>query len=300
MDYDSPWKEALDRFFRLFLLFFFPKVAARIDWSRDHEPLDTELRKVVRDAETGLRYIDRLVKVFRPRGESRLLHAEVQCEPEEGFERRMHVYNYRVEDVYGEPVLTLVVPGDDNPDWRPSRYVFEEDGCERTLTFLTVKLLDYENQGEALEDDANPFGLMVAAHLLARRTRRDMAARMEGKLRVLRKLRAKEMEPIDRGEWWRILDWLLELPDEMEREVKRLGAEAAKEGTVPRVSGFERVAYEEGLLDALETFLTHRFGADTPAFLSDLKKKYDANLLKAVHRAAVEGASLEELRKLLP
>ncbi len=33
-DYDSPWKEALDRYFEAFLLFFFPQTHADIDWTR--------------------------------------------------------------------------------------------------------------------------------------------------------------------------------------------------------------------------------------------------------------------------
>jgi hypothetical protein len=33
-DYDSPWREALDRSFELFLAFFFPQAHADIDWSR--------------------------------------------------------------------------------------------------------------------------------------------------------------------------------------------------------------------------------------------------------------------------
>ena len=35
--YDSPWKEALERFLRAFLEFFFPEMFARIDWSRGYE-----------------------------------------------------------------------------------------------------------------------------------------------------------------------------------------------------------------------------------------------------------------------
>ncbi|HTE20367.1 MAG TPA: hypothetical protein VK689_18540, partial [Armatimonadota bacterium] len=64
-DYDSPWKEALERYFPPFLAFFFPVAYADIDWSRGYEFLDKELQSVVRDAELGRRLVDKLVRVWR-------------------------------------------------------------------------------------------------------------------------------------------------------------------------------------------------------------------------------------------
>ena len=45
-DNDSPWKEMLEQELPLALAFFFPKVHADLDWTRDHESLDQELRKL--------------------------------------------------------------------------------------------------------------------------------------------------------------------------------------------------------------------------------------------------------------
>jgi hypothetical protein len=53
LDYDSPWKEALERYFKGFMAFFFPTAHAGIDWTRGYEFLDKELQRVVRDAESG-------------------------------------------------------------------------------------------------------------------------------------------------------------------------------------------------------------------------------------------------------
>ena len=44
-DYDSPWKEALAKYFKAFLALFFPAAHAGIDWSRGYESLDQELRR---------------------------------------------------------------------------------------------------------------------------------------------------------------------------------------------------------------------------------------------------------------
>ena len=67
-DYDSPWKEALESYFPQFMAFFFPDIDAQIDWQRGWEFLDKELQQIVRDAEVGRRFVDKLVKVWRRKG----------------------------------------------------------------------------------------------------------------------------------------------------------------------------------------------------------------------------------------
>jgi hypothetical protein len=67
-DYDSPWKEALERYFPQFMALLFPAVFAEINWAIPHKFLETELQKIVRDAESGRKYMDKLVKVFALNG----------------------------------------------------------------------------------------------------------------------------------------------------------------------------------------------------------------------------------------
>ncbi len=49
-EYDSPWKQLLERFFPEFMAFFFPDAHGEIDWEAGYEFLDKELARVVRDA----------------------------------------------------------------------------------------------------------------------------------------------------------------------------------------------------------------------------------------------------------
>src|SRR5262245_12470271 len=90
-DLDSPWKDALETYFQEFVAFFFPQVHAAIDWARGYEFLDKELQQVVRDAELGRRFADKLVKVWRKSGTEQwvLIHIEVQGQPEVDFGKRM-------------------------------------------------------------------------------------------------------------------------------------------------------------------------------------------------------------------
>src|SRR6059058_4290008 len=93
-DYDSPWKEALDTYFEAFLALLFPAVHAQIDWSRGYESLDKEFQQVVREAELGRRFVDKLVKVWTKDGVERwvLIDVEVQTARDAEFPQRMYVY----------------------------------------------------------------------------------------------------------------------------------------------------------------------------------------------------------------
>ncbi len=120
--FDSPWKEVVETYLPEFIAFFFPDVYAQIDWEQGFEFLDQELRQVVRDAELGKRFVDKLVKIYRTGGEETwiLLHLEIQSQYEAGFAERIYVYQYRIYDRYRRKVASLVVLGDESRSWRPS------------------------------------------------------------------------------------------------------------------------------------------------------------------------------------
>jgi len=84
-DYDSPWKEALERYLPDFLALLFPQAYAGIDWSKGYEFLDTELQQIVRDAELGRRLADKLVRVVDTEGQEDwlLIHLEIQGKRDE-------------------------------------------------------------------------------------------------------------------------------------------------------------------------------------------------------------------------
>ena len=61
------------------MAWFFPPIAAEIDWARGHVFLDKELQKINRRAKEKRRYADKLVKVWRRTGEEMwvLVHVEI-------------------------------------------------------------------------------------------------------------------------------------------------------------------------------------------------------------------------------
>src|SRR5262245_22701577 len=136
-DYDSPWKEALDRYFEQCLAFFFPQAHADIDWGRGYQTLDKELQQVVPAAEQGRRYVDKLVKVWLKSGEEKwiLIHVEVQTSRESEFPKRMYVYNYRIFDRYDHEVVSLAILGDEDAGWRPDSFGHERWGFSAGIRY---------------------------------------------------------------------------------------------------------------------------------------------------------------------
>ncbi len=113
-DYDSPWKELPEEYFREFAEFFFPDMAEGADWEKGYEFLDKELQQAVRDAELGKRLADKLVKLRRRDGGEAwvLAHVEIQGQEKSDFAERMFVYNYRIFDRYHKPAGSFAVLAD--------------------------------------------------------------------------------------------------------------------------------------------------------------------------------------------
>ncbi len=248
-DYDSPWKDVLERYFPDFMAFFFPAAHADIDWSRGYESLDNELQQVVRDAEAGKRLADKLMKVHRHDGRSQIVrvHIEVQGGYDTAFAERMFIYHYRLYDRYRQPIVSLAVLGDDSESWRPAVYQTELWGCEMRLRFPVVKLTDYAERWAGLEASDNPFAVMVMAHLQTRATRNDPEARLGWKLRLVKRLYEKGYNREDVLELFRFIDWLLALPAPLEQRFQEQLTDYEAAMSTPYITSIERRGIEKGL-----------------------------------------------------
>ncbi len=247
-DYDSPWKDLLDRWHQRFLEFFFPVAAADIDWSRGYEFLDKELQKVTRRAVVGRRHVDKLIKVWRRSGQETwvLIHTEVQGNRETDFARRLYTYHSRLTDRYNRPVVTLVVLTDDHPDWRPERYEHALWGCRAVLEFPSVKLLDYRDHAGELEASDNPFAVVVLAQLAATATRRDPPARLAHKIGLTRRLYRLGLERDDILSLYAFIDWVLALPEALEEDYHRCIQEIEEAEHMQYVTTAERIGIQKG------------------------------------------------------
>ena len=269
-DYDSPWKQLIEWYFEAFMGFFFPAAHAQIDWRHSVQFLDKELQQVVRDADIGRRYADILVEVRLLDGANQwiLIHVEVQGQADTHFDERMFVYNYRLFDWHRQGVASFAVLSDEDPAWRPGRYVRELLGSRQHFTYPTVKLLDYGAQWVALEADDNPFATVVMAHLKNQETKADPAARYDWKFYLIRRLFERGYSQQDVINLFHFIDWVMRLPRDLEQQLREEIVQMEMRQAKPYVSMFARIERQEGRQEGrkeeavrfLLRLLTHRFG----------------------------------------
>ncbi len=265
-DYDSPWKEISGRFFPELVDFFAPDLHAIIDWQAGYELLEQELREMLRDAETGPRRVDKVVKVRTVAGKPLylVLHVEIQASREAGFPQRMFIYYYRLYDLYPEQVVSLAILADEEPDWRPEEYEHSLHGTEVKFGYRTVKIWEYNGRWAELEKDSNPFALIIRAHLKTKATRGDAEERLAWKINLIRELYERGYEREHVQELFRFIDWLLVLPDEMKESFHQQIEEIEQESKLKYVTSIERWALQEGhqkgLREVILAQLEEKFG----------------------------------------
>ena len=323
-EYDSPWKEALERYFCEFMAFFHPEAHREIDWTRGYEFLDKELQQIAPEATLGSRRVDKLARVWRREGDETwvLVHVEVQSQQEAGFAERMYVYNYRLFDRYHRHVASLAVLGDERAGWRPDSFGYELWGSQVGFRFPVIKLLDYRERWEELETSDNPFAVVVMAHLKAQETRRDEKGRKRWKLILIRRLYERGYSRQDVLQLFRFIDWVLRLPEEVEKMVWQAVREYEAEQRKPYITSVERIGFQQGmqqgiqqgiqqgmqqgirqgiqqgLLDGIKVGLKLRFGTEGLRLLPEIAKIKDVDVLRAVQEGLETAESIEDLRRL--
>lgn len=294
---------------------FFPQAYDDIDWSRGYEALDKELAQLVREAETGQRLADKLFKVWRKNGDEAwvLIHIEVQAQAEalEPFGERLYTYNYRIYDRFRRPVATLIVLGDAQPDWRPRQFGYTLWGTEVLLRFPSVKLLDFEGRESELERHANPFALIVLAHLQSLATRDDAQARRGWKVRLVKNLLDRGLVADDIRQLFRVIDWLLDLPRELAQSFWQEVQEFEKERTMPVFTSTEQYLIDKGreaglelgeresLLASIADWLQHKFGTAGAALVPPVRRIKDVKKLRKLQHDLWSADSLAAARALL-
>lgn len=163
-DYDTPWKDAVTRYFPEFMSFYFPDAHAEIDWLRPYVFLEQELAQVVQDSELGKRLVDKLVRVAKHGGAEQwvFVHIDIQGSFDRDFAERVFVYNYRIYDRYRRPVASLVLLADASASWKPASYHYKLFGCEVGIRFPLVKLNEYAADIAQLLREKNVFAIVTA------------------------------------------------------------------------------------------------------------------------------------------
>lgn len=126
----------------------------------------------------------------------------------------MYDYHHRIHDRYNRPVVSMAVLADERPDWKPSVYEEEHWGCRLRFEYLVCKLM--EIAPEQLEREDNPAAVVIAAHLATQRSTGNMEVRKGLKWQLTRRLYERGYERQDVRQLFRLIDWLMELPQSLE------------------------------------------------------------------------------------
>ena len=102
---------------------------------------------------------------------------------------------------------------------------------------------------------------------------------------------------------FRAIDWMMRLPADDDRLFWQDVQQYEQEKKMPYIPPEERMRIYDAcdrFVEAIEVDLEVRFGAEGLQLMPALRKLYDLDALRAIHRAALTANSLEELRALVP
>lgn len=167
---DPLWKSILEQTFSHFLRFIFPNADDVFDFRKPFDYLDKEFESLFPPEANGkgVRYVDKLVKIFLKNGGEQfiLCHIEVQSSKGKGdLAERMFRYFYMIADRYKVPVTAIAILADENKNYRPKVYVQDFMGTKLHYEFNSYKILVQDES--ALRSNPNPFAVVVLTALLA-------------------------------------------------------------------------------------------------------------------------------------
>jgi hypothetical protein len=294
-DLDGPWKEILRAYFPQAIQFFFPNTAALIDWERPHEFLDKEFVQIARDAEVGKRYADQLVKVWCKDGKSLwlLINLEVQSQYETGFAERIFTYSLRIFDLFRQIPVSLAILCDESATWRPHSYGTVYPDSYLQFGFGVAKLLDWRDRTTELETSDNPFATVVMTHLKVIETKRNVENRKAWKFSLTRALYDKGYERQQILDLYRFIDWIMILPEPIEREFWQELQTFEEERKVTYVTHAERFGFERGVQEGRQE---GRQEGELAIVLRLLTRRFD-RMPESV-QAQIESLSVSGLERL--
>lgn len=148
-------------------------------------------------------------------------------------------------------MVSLAVLGEGQGE-TAGRFGYGRWGGETRFTFPIICLNDYRDREVEMMQSANPFAVVVQAHLQAQATAGDPARRYQSKLQLIRSLYRRGWARQDILELFRVIDWLLQLPATLENQLW-LEVQDYEEATKMRyVTSVERIGIQKGMEKGVE------------------------------------------------
>jgi hypothetical protein len=139
--------------------------------------------------------------------------------------------------------------------------------------------------------------VVVLAQLKALETRGAPAERYTWKVRLVKGLYERGMDSEDIRQLLRFIDWVMELPEPLQRDFREEAEAIRQEKHMPFMDIFERTAMEKGLLRGIEALLRVKFGAAGLELMPEIREIRDHVLLdKILDRIETVGGPAEVRR----
>ncbi|MFC1706679.1 transposase, partial [Planctomycetota bacterium] len=143
--------------------------------------------------------------------------------------------------------------------------------------------------------------------LKALRTRKDPENRLYWKMQVAKSLYRRGFTREKVLELFRLIDWLMALPEELERTYTREILCHEEETHMPYITSFERLGRKDGrgedrldgCRESMVELLEARFGDVPTSVVEAVRSVAGLSALDQVLRHAVQAASLEEFQQRL-
>ena len=263
-DYDSAWKDVIEKLFEPFLWQFFPHIAAEIDFAIPPEFMGLEFRPISSDSNQGKRIADVVAKVHLKNRPGKYIlvyaHIEVHGDDDTGvFMERMFIYHYRVFDKYKEKgvgIVSLAILTDDNPNLKLKEYKEDLWGFELTMKIPYVRIADYKYIPAKIDElniSKNPMAMVIRAQLKSYEIKQGTGNQRYSAKRELM------LECLNAG-WskqeirvlFKFIDWIITLPRELQDKLNQEIIKAEKERNMNYIPTYEREAFYEGKLEGIK------------------------------------------------
>jgi Domain of unknown function (DUF4351) len=185
-----------------------------------------------------------------------LLHLEVKSQSETGFKERIFTYSIRIFDQFRQVPISLAILCDESLFWRPNRYGVNYPDTSLNFRFGTVKLLDWRDRMDELESSSNPFAMVVMTHLKVIETKQNIDQRKVWKFALTRTLYEKGYQRQEILDLYRFIDWVMILPEAIEREFWQELQVFEEERKMTYVTNAERFGFERGIEQGIEQGMT--------------------------------------------
>lgn len=252
--YDLPWKTALTHAFRDFMTFFFADLCSEINWNKRPRSRDKELAGISFGGATDIMVADKLIEVCLRDGSPRwiLIHIEVQAQRDTSLGARMLDYNYRIFHEYNQPVASLVLLADDDPNWRPHSFWNRALRSRMGIDFPAAKLLDYSDRKDELSVSHSPFALITLAHLHTQEARHDPAALYAAKWHCTKLLYQHGWSKKRIITLFKAINWMMALPEQHHRRYWRALLKLEEEQKMECLTPLEQMFLNDGIKKGLK------------------------------------------------